>query len=91
MPKKQKEIKMPALKAGVEITLPIRILANILRPLVRFLYKVEVTGKENLPKSPFGVEKIKRPPTLRETVKKIQAKISTIVRAKKPRQVFKHA
>lgn len=32
--------------------------------------------KANMPKSPFGVEKIKRPPTLRESVKKIQAKIS---------------
>ncbi|MEY4417578.1 MAG: hypothetical protein RIQ88_16 [Actinomycetota bacterium] len=48
---KNKEIKMPALKAGVEITWPIRILANVLRPLVRLLYGIQVTGKENLPKS----------------------------------------
>ena len=51
MPKKPKEIKMPAIKAGVEITPPMRILAHFLRPWVRLLYKVEVTGKENLPKS----------------------------------------
>lgn len=51
MAKRPKEIKMPALKAGVEITWPIRILATFLRPIVRFLYKVEVTGQENLPKT----------------------------------------
>ena len=51
MPKTPKDIKMPALKAGVEITPPMRILAHFLRPWVRLLYKVEVTGKENLPKS----------------------------------------
>lgn len=42
---------MPALKPGVEITWQIRLLANILRPFVRFLYKIELTGTENLPKS----------------------------------------
>jgi HKD family nuclease len=40
--------------------------------------------KANMPKSPFGVEKIKRPPTLRESVKKIQAKISKMVGITKP-------
>lgn len=44
-------IKMPALRPGVEITWQIRTLAHILRPFVRLLYKVEVTGTENLPKS----------------------------------------
>jgi len=42
-------IKMPALRPGVEITWQIRTLAHILRPFVRLLYKVEVTGTENLP------------------------------------------
>ncbi len=42
---------MPALKPGVEITWQIRLLANILRPFVRLLYKIELTGTENLPKS----------------------------------------
>ena len=44
-------IKMPDLKPGVEITWQTRLLANILRPFVRLLYKVEVTGTENLPKT----------------------------------------
>lgn len=44
-------IKMPALKPGVEITWQTRLLANILRPFVRLLYKIEVTGTENLPKT----------------------------------------
>jgi len=44
-------IKMPALRPGVEITWQIRTLAHILRPFVRFLYKIELTGTENLPKS----------------------------------------
>ncbi len=42
---------MPALKPGVEITWQTRLLANILRPFVRLLYKIEVTGTENLPKT----------------------------------------
>jgi len=51
MSKQSEDIKMPALKPGVEITWPMRILASLLRPLVRLMYKVEITGLENLPKS----------------------------------------
>jgi len=51
MSKNSQQIKMPALKPGVEITWPIRILATILRPLVRLMYKVEISGQENLPKT----------------------------------------
>lgn len=49
--KSSQSIKMPELKPGVEITWQMRVLAFLLRPLVRLLYKVEVTGTENLPKS----------------------------------------
>ncbi|MEY3406607.1 MAG: hypothetical protein RLZZ556_679 [Actinomycetota bacterium] len=49
--KSSHSIKMPELKPGREITLQMRILAFFLRPLVRLLYKVNVTGMENLPKS----------------------------------------
>ncbi|NBR65258.1 MAG: 1-acyl-sn-glycerol-3-phosphate acyltransferase [Actinobacteria bacterium] len=45
------QIKMPELKPGKEITWQIRTLAWILWPWVRLLYRVKVTGKENLPKS----------------------------------------
>ncbi|NDC47496.1 MAG: 1-acyl-sn-glycerol-3-phosphate acyltransferase [Micrococcales bacterium] len=44
-------IQMPELKPGIEITWQMRVLAFFLRPLVRLMYKVEVTGTENLPKS----------------------------------------
>jgi 1-acyl-sn-glycerol-3-phosphate acyltransferase len=44
-------IKIPALRPGVEITWQIRLLGNILRPFVRLLYKIELSGTENLPKS----------------------------------------
>jgi len=49
--KTSQSIQMPELKPGVEITWQMRVLAFILRPWVRLLYKVEVTGTENLPKS----------------------------------------
>ena len=45
------QVKMPELKPGKEITWQIRTLGWILRPWVRLLYKVEVTGTENLPKT----------------------------------------
>lgn len=49
--KSSHSIEMPELKPGIEITWQMRLLAFILRPWVRLLYKVEVTGMENLPKS----------------------------------------
>jgi HKD family nuclease len=45
------------------------------------------TPKANMPKSPFGVEKIKRPPSLRDSVKKVQARISKIIGIAKPAPV----
>jgi len=48
--KSSAQIKMPELRPGVEITWQIRTLAWILWPWVRLLYRVKVTGKENLPK-----------------------------------------
>ncbi len=49
--KSSQSLQMPELKPGKEITWQMRVLAVILRPWVRLLYKVEVTGMENLPKS----------------------------------------
>ncbi|NBW73937.1 MAG: 1-acyl-sn-glycerol-3-phosphate acyltransferase [Microbacteriaceae bacterium] len=49
--KSSHSIQMPELKPGKEITWQIRLLAFILRPWVRLLYKVEVTGMENLPRT----------------------------------------
>lgn len=49
--KSSQSLQMPELKPGREITLQMRILAVILRPWVRLLYKVKVTGMENLPKT----------------------------------------
>ena len=49
--KSSQSIQMPELKPGKEITWQIRLLAFILRPWVRLLYKVEVTGMENLPRT----------------------------------------
>lgn len=48
--KSSEQIKMPELRPGVEITWQIRTLAWILWPWVRLLYRLNVTGKENLPK-----------------------------------------
>jgi 1-acyl-sn-glycerol-3-phosphate acyltransferase len=48
--KSSEQIKMPELRPGVEITWQIRTLARLLWPWVRLLYRVKVTGKENLPK-----------------------------------------
>jgi 1-acyl-sn-glycerol-3-phosphate acyltransferase len=48
--KSSEQIKMPELRPGVEITWQIRTLAWLLWPWVRLLYRVKVTGKENLPK-----------------------------------------
>lgn len=49
--KSSQSLQMPELKPGKEITWQMRVLAVILRPWVRLLYKVDVTGMENLPKS----------------------------------------
>lgn len=49
--KSSQSLQMPELKTGKEITWQMRVLAVILRPWVRLLYKVDVTGMENLPKS----------------------------------------
>lgn len=49
--KSSQSLQMPELKPGREITWQMRVLAVILRPWVRLLYKVKVTGMENLPKS----------------------------------------
>jgi 1-acyl-sn-glycerol-3-phosphate acyltransferase len=49
--KTSEQIKMPELRPGVEITWQIRTLAWILWPWVRLLYRVKVTGTENLPKN----------------------------------------
>ncbi|MBJ7280359.1 MAG: 1-acyl-sn-glycerol-3-phosphate acyltransferase [Rhodoluna sp.] len=48
--KSSEQIKMPELRPGIEITWQIRTLAWILWPWVRLLYRLNVTGKENLPK-----------------------------------------
>jgi 1-acyl-sn-glycerol-3-phosphate acyltransferase len=45
------EIKMPELKPGKEITWKVRGMAWLLWPWVRLLYRVKVTGTENLPKT----------------------------------------
>lgn len=48
--KSSEQIKMPELRPGIEITWQIRTLAWVLWPWVRLLYRLNVTGKENLPK-----------------------------------------
>lgn len=50
MAKKPKIIPMPAL-GPKEMTTAVRIVAGILAPIVRLMFKVEVTGLEKLPKS----------------------------------------
>lgn len=49
--KSQQSLKMPELRPGKEITWQMWALAIFLGPLVRLLYKVEVKGLENLPKT----------------------------------------
>jgi 1-acyl-sn-glycerol-3-phosphate acyltransferase len=49
--KSSQSIKMPELKPGKEITWQMRVVGGILRPIVRFMYRIEVEGVENLPKT----------------------------------------
>ncbi len=49
--KNVQSIKMPELRPDKEITWQMRVVGGILRPLVRLMYRIEVTGVENLPKT----------------------------------------
>lgn len=49
MAKTEKQIPMPKIRQP-ELSLPLRLVALILQPLVRFMFKIEVEGMEKLPK-----------------------------------------
>lgn len=49
--KNVQNIKMPELRPDREITWQMRVVGGLLRPFVRLMYRIEVTGVENLPKT----------------------------------------
>ena len=49
MAKKEKQISMPKIRQP-ELSLPLRLVALILQPVVRFMFKIEAEGVEKLPK-----------------------------------------